>query len=303
MDNTSDFRRTADAGRRRLAWLLMGVAALLLAACGSSSSTTAAGGSPAALGPVPASAIQGIVYDVNFNPIAGATVTLSVGLTAGTVQTDAAGQFRLTGLADGTYTVTISRTGYQTLVYSSVPVSTSAGADLGVVTMVVVLTSGQYRVVLTWGANPSDLDLHACTPNGVEIYFGNQSDIQAPELSLDVDDTSSFGPETMTLTALQTGVYAFWVHNYSGYSSTSISNSGAHVEFRDVSGLLAFWDVPPNSTTEDYWQVFKLDSTTPTVPIMSNLITVTDPSLSCSSTSPPFSYSPTAKAKPLKRAK
>lgn len=51
------------------------------------------------------------------------------------------------------------------------------------------------RVVLTWGKTPEDLDSHMIFP-GNNIFFGNQKGTDA---ELDVDDTDSYGPETITL--------------------------------------------------------------------------------------------------------
>lgn len=51
------------------------------------------------------------------------------------------------------------------------------------------------RVVLTWGQTPDDLDSHMIFP-GNNIYFENKTGTDA---ELDVDDTDSYGPETITL--------------------------------------------------------------------------------------------------------
>jgi hypothetical protein len=51
------------------------------------------------------------------------------------------------------------------------------------------------RIVLTWGERPADLDSHITYP-GNHIFFRSKKGTDA---NLDVDDTTSFGPETITL--------------------------------------------------------------------------------------------------------
>ena len=50
---------------------------------------------------------------------------------------------------------------------------------------------------------------------------------------LDVDDTSSFGPETITLTKLNPGAYRYSVHDFTNKvsaTSTALGSAGAKVE-------------------------------------------------------------------------
>jgi len=54
-----------------------------------------------------------------------------------------------------------------------------------------ILGNGAIKVALTWGAEP-DLDLHIYEPNGTHVYYSNRQGVSG---FLDVDDTSSFGPE------------------------------------------------------------------------------------------------------------
>ncbi|MCL4234459.1 MAG: carboxypeptidase regulatory-like domain-containing protein, partial [Deltaproteobacteria bacterium] len=66
------------------------------------------------------------------------------------------------------------------------------------------LLEGQMRIVLTWGATPSDLDSHLWAPhygcnaqNPYHLYFAARQ--CGVIVNLDVDDTTSFGPETTTV--------------------------------------------------------------------------------------------------------
>ena len=56
------------------------------------------------------------------------------------------------------------------------------------------------RIVLTWGAQPTDLDSHLTGPNTdatrFHVYYaGRGSFTSAPFAGLDVDDVSSIGPD------------------------------------------------------------------------------------------------------------
>ncbi|WP_447315671.1 YfaP family protein [Klebsiella michiganensis] len=57
------------------------------------------------------------------------------------------------------------------------------------------------RVVLGWGSSPSDLDSHMVYP-GNHIFFDHKLGDNG---NLDVDDTDSYGPETITLTRRENG--------------------------------------------------------------------------------------------------
>jgi len=121
---------------------------------------------------------------------------------------------------------------------------------------------GGVSMKLTWGQLPSDLDSWLFTPDGDQIYFGNQGSlVSRPFASLDVDDTSSFGPEVVTLTRSMVGTYKYAVNNYSGQGSGAIGASGARVEL-SLPGRTVELFTPPTvgeSTSTDWWQLFELD--------------------------------------------
>lgn len=73
---------------------------------------------------------------------------------------------------------------------------------------------GPFTVTLTWGAQP-DVDLHVFEPNGNHVYYAARSGVAG---YLDVDDTSSFGPEHYyaSCASLMTGEYRVGVNYYYG---------------------------------------------------------------------------------------
>lgn len=114
---------------------------------------------------------------------------------------------------------------------------------------------------LTWGQQPDDLDSHLFAPDGSHVYFGNKGNLVAtPFANLDVDDTSSYGPEVVTVTRLMVGTYKYSIRNYSGYSNGSISASGAHVEL-NIPGRAVELFAPPTgeSSSTNWWNLFELD--------------------------------------------
>jgi hypothetical protein len=57
------------------------------------------------------------------------------------------------------------------------------------------LKPDQVKFVLEWSKNPRDLDLHFKTDN-YHIFYGNKNN-SGGQANLDVDDVSSYGPETI----------------------------------------------------------------------------------------------------------
>lgn len=111
------------------------------------------------------------------------------------------------------------------------------------------------RVVLNWGENPSDLDSHVVYPNN-HVYF---EQMKGTDAMLDVDDTSSFGPETITLERKHDGErYIYAVHNYSDRSdpnSTGLSASQAKIFVYVGQTLIKTYYVPQNQAG-NLWVVF-----------------------------------------------
>ncbi|NIT55341.1 MAG: hypothetical protein GWN00_03615 [Aliifodinibius sp.] len=68
------------------------------------------------------------------------------------------------------------------------------------------------RAALSWDGQ-ADLDLHMINPNGLECYFSNP---QVGGMELDVDNTSGFGPENISVTTdTIPGLYNVFVRNFS----------------------------------------------------------------------------------------
>ncbi|MBJ6762312.1 tetratricopeptide repeat protein [Myxococcaceae bacterium JPH2] len=112
------------------------------------------------------------------------------------------------------------------------------------------------RIVLNWGAKPADLDSHLVHPS-THVFFSKKKGDLA---NLDVDDTTSYGPETITLEKKKPGVkYLYAVHNYTegdAQGSTTLSNASQAKVFVYVGSSLVRTFTPPQGKAGNVWVVF-----------------------------------------------
>ncbi len=176
-----------------------------------------------------------------------------------TTKTNDSGNYSLT-LPLGNYCLTASKDGYITGTVNIIVQRGTTKYQSGSITP--VLSGDDYRVVLTWGANPRDLDSHmvGSLANGssFHVYYGRKSQYDGSEeiCNLDVDDTSGYGPETITLKANSDKPYYYYIYHFSG--TGSVSSSEAVVKIYQGNDLVARLNVPTNQGTSRYWNVFAI---------------------------------------------
>lgn len=167
-------------------------------------------------------------------------------------------------LKPGMYTAQIEKPGYDFVYYNF-----AVKKDMQVIQINAspVLAEGEVRIVLTWGEQPYDLDSHLFTPydstmgdSTYHIWYGNMGD--GAGNSLDVDDITSYGPETITIPALKNGLYKYYVADFTNClagnpTSSMMSLSGASVNVYTSAGLTATFHVPAN-TPGVIWEVFEI---------------------------------------------
>ncbi len=121
-------------------------------------------------------------------------------------------------------------------------------------------TGDSYRIVLTWGENPRDLDSHVqgklSNGSSFHVYYSNKSarDGDTEVCNLDVDDTSSYGPETITLNTTSDAPYYYYIYRYAG--SGTVAASGAKITVYRGETQVAVYNVPTDLGDSDYWNVF-----------------------------------------------
>lgn len=191
-------------------------------------------GSPRPSEPGTGSVTGAVINARTGNPVSGATVQLA----GQSVTSGANGEFSFSNVPAGTHSLSASHVDYST---ATVPVTVPDGGS--VAQNIVLSPLGVLTMVLSWGAQPSDLDLHASGPDGSggRFHVAYYSSNPVPHASLDVDDTSSFGPETVTINVsgdgsgnYVAGQYEFWVHNYSGEASFAVSEGRTVLTGRDT---------------------------------------------------------------------
>lgn len=203
--------------------------------------------------------------------------------------TDSSGQYSLEVL-EGCYTAEFIKEGYITG-YANVICTNMNDADQDVV-LTPVLSDDEYRIVLTWSSTPRDLDSHISGPlstgDRFHVYYSHMSASDNGETvaKLDLDDISSYGPETITLKKTQDGVYKYAVHDFTNRSSTSstaLSMSGAKVELYCGNSLIATYNVPIN-VTGTVWNVFEIEGDT--IRTINTMENNSDPSTVCAVVTP-----------------
>lgn len=120
------------------------------------------------------------------------------------------------------------------------------------------------RIVLTWDAQPRDLDSHIWAPTyGGEsyyhIYYSNRGTLEAaPWVKLDLDDTDGYGPETMTIAPnydqWHSWCFDYVVYEFAGDGLLTDSNATVRVYISDE--LVDTIHVPMGNCGENwYWYV------------------------------------------------
>lgn len=206
-------------------------------------------------------------------PVEGAVVTVG----PNTEFSDTFGYVTFSGLLEGSAEVQVNADGYNST-DQVVDLSCSDPASLGIALNPESgseggLATGEVRIILTWGESPSDLDSHLTGPDEFSdgsttdednrfhvAYYNRDEDVA----DLDLDDTSSFGPETITITpasgtTLRAGLYRYTVHHFSGTGTIASSPATVRLVFSDGSErTFSPMDDGTLTGSGDIWTVFEL---------------------------------------------
>lgn len=216
---------------------------------------------------------EGRILDVDQLPVAGMTIKFRKGFdnktgeVAATVVTDADGYY-YAELAPGIYTGELVKEGFITTYLLGVSLTDYKNLNQNA-TAIKLPKSGEIRIVLTWNEQPSDEDSHLVgpSPNGLAFHtwYGDKEywNNGTKYADLDLDDTTSYGPETTTIRKQVNGTYTFYVHNYSGNgedNTNTLAASGAKVEVYEGSNTapVKTYNIPAASNTSEFWYVFDM---------------------------------------------
>ena len=206
------------------------------------------------------------------------------GVVTATATTDVDGDYSVS-LPVGTYTAMATLDTYSTAYFTVY--SLGNGETYTAPNGSIFLNNGAYNnanafatIQLTWGEEPQDLDSHLTGPNGESRFHiayydqmhttdsfdytnfdpSNPCATNGVVASLDLDDVTSYGPETTTICQVEEGVYNFYVHHFSGDST--ISASPAVVTVTTAAGITRTYTAPSGATgsSSDVWHVFSINS-------------------------------------------
>ena len=182
-----------------------------------------------------------------------------VGEILTTITTDASGRYSVS-LPIGNYTLCASKDGFVSTMINIVVqpnMSTNKNAS-----MTPTVSGDNFRIVLTWGENPRDLDSHVVgtltNGNSFHVYYSHKSqyDGSVEVCNLDHDDTTSYGPETITLNCTNDKPYYYYIYRYAG--SGTVASSGAQINVYQGETLVKTFNVPTDLGNGDYWNVFAI---------------------------------------------
>ena len=207
------------------------------------------------------STVTGTVVDGSGNPILGARVEVrptgtNPGWSGNERSTGADGKFSIRVMAGQACEIWASKNGIESTHINFTSAASTGTYNVGNI----VLADPLIKITLTWGLDPRDLDSHLTVPmadgSRAHVYYSDTAPAGA-DAYLDTDDTSSYGPEIITVTALHNGVYRYSVHHYAG--SGTISSSGASVSMF-VEGFGIYNLTPPAGATavDDVWQLWEI---------------------------------------------
>ena len=177
----------------------------------------------------------------------------------GTATTDADGYYTAE-LPLGNYTAVATKNGFLESTFNIIVQEGTTDNQNGTITPIV--SGDDYLITLTWGENPNDLDSHVVgtlsSGDQFHVYYAYQSqyDGDIEVCNLDYDDTTSYGPEHITLKPTSDKPYYYYIHHYAGSGSISTSNAKIKVEKGGV--LIRQFNVPTALGTDIYWNVFAI---------------------------------------------
>ena len=192
-----------------------------------------------------------------------------------TTTSDSSGNYSLSSMSTGWYTIQTSKSGYTATTFNVFSCGDQSEQDGFIST---TLSSGSLRIVLSWKSNV-DLDAHLTGPDNASgrfhvyhrqkrFHYDNNSYTSSGSSSDNVtQDTDSVygyeGPETITVSAVRSGTYRYYVHNFDNAGRPNSmrlykSKASVKVYHSSLSGGLTKFKAP--NMAGDLWTVFEFNS-------------------------------------------
>ena len=252
--------------------------------------------------------ISGTIKDaVDDSAVSGVSLSVRSGLntTSGTIiktaTTNSSGNYSLSSMSAGWYTIQFSKSGYIAGKFNVYSCGSVGNQNASISTS---LATGTMRIVLHWPANSglTIVDSHITGPDNASgrfhiyypsskrkfFYYTNDhtcSNCTASQTSdnvtLDKDDTSAPGTETITIPSgsWRSGTYRYSAHDYSNAgnsgngnpSSTKFAESGTTVKVY-YNGTETTYNVPNLAGT--VWKVFTIDGDSKVITTVNSMTAV-----------------------------
>ncbi|GMU86707.1 MAG: hypothetical protein AMXMBFR48_19480 [Ignavibacteriales bacterium] len=223
--------------------------------------------------------IAGLVKDATTDlPLSGVKIEIKMGRNnpaapvVNTVYSNASGVFEFSSSPLLDFTFFLSKDNYtpESITSDLLP---EDKLSLQIVMSPVLQSNETYRIVLTWGSSPCDLDSHLKIPENTapagHIFYrdkGNENDF--PFATLDIDDRNGNGPETITINTALPGMYYYSVHQYS--SDGNLPLSDAVVKLYSSAGLVRQFTLPVGNSGR-WWHIFSLNAATGQIQIINRI--------------------------------
>jgi len=192
-----------------------------------------------------------------------------------TATSDSSGNYSLSSMSAGWYTIQTSKSGYTAATFNVFACGDQSEQDGSIST---TLSSGSLRIVLSWKSNV-DLDAHLTGPDNASgrfhVYHGQKrfhydnnshssSGSSSDNVTQDTDSVrGSEGPETITVSAVRSGTYRYYVHNFDNAGQKNHmglykSKASVKIYHSSLSGGLTKFKAP--NMAGNLWTVFEFDN-------------------------------------------
>jgi len=166
----------------------------------------------------------------------------------------------------GGNSITVTKEGYATYFDNTLEVIVGQTTNYNV--SLSPLDDNWLRFVVNWDDDPPDLDIHLITESS-HIYWNNVGSAdQYPYATLDVDVTTGYGPEAITIAQSSPEPYTLYIYNYS--QDPSITESNAVVQCYSNGEPIFTVSVPATGTGE-YWHVADINGQTNSYTLVNTL--------------------------------